>query len=63
MPAVKKIITEKSNGNGIVSKKVKDHQNDPFILKQVAAAKEFLNRPGMQDQLKKLAKKYEKRPD
>ena len=63
MPTIKKIATEKGNGNGIVNEKVKDHQNDPFVLKQVAAAKEFLNRPGMQEQLKKLAKQYEEKPD
>ena len=57
MPAVKKIITEK--GNIIVSEKLKNHQNDPFVLKKVAAAKEVLNRPGMQEQLKKIAEKYD----
>jgi|GEM_PF-1535720 len=62
MPAVKK-VAEKGSSNGVISEKVKDHQNDPFVLKQVAAAKEFLNRPGMQEQLKKLAKQYEEKPD
>jgi hypothetical protein len=41
----------------------KSHQNDPFVLKQVAVAKEFLNRVGLQEQLKKLSKKYEEKPD
>ncbi|MFI5136506.1 MAG: hypothetical protein ACHQIM_01680 [Sphingobacteriales bacterium] len=61
MPAVKKISIEK--GSGILTETNKSHQNDPFVLKQVAAANEFLNRPGMQEQLKKLAKKYEEKSE
>jgi hypothetical protein len=60
MPVVKNKPTEKPNNvNGPVNDVVKNHQNDPFVLKKVATAKELLNRPGMQEQLKKLAEKYD----
>jgi hypothetical protein len=61
MPGVKDITKGKANYNAIVNDTAKDHGNDPFVLKQVAAAKEILNRPGMQEQLKKLAEKYEEK--
>ena len=61
MPAVKKIITEQRSD--VLTENVKDYQNDPFVLKKVARAKEVLNRPGMQEQLKKIDEKYNERPD
>ena len=63
MPGVKKATVSKSDyhGNAIVSDEVKDPGNDSFVLKQVAAAKEFLNWPGMQEQLRKLAEKHKEK--
>jgi PBP1b-binding outer membrane lipoprotein LpoB len=61
MPAVKKIMTEK--GSVTLTENVKDYQNDPFVLKKVARAKEVLSRPGMQEQLKKITEIYNERPD
>ena len=61
MPAVKNTITKTASSHGIISETVKNHQNDPFVLKQAAAAKTLLNRPGVQEQLKELSKKYEEK--
>jgi len=49
MPAIKKMsVNEKHyHGNGIVSNKVKDHGNDPFIIKKVQDAKAFLLENGL----------------
>ena len=46
----------------VIIDNAESHANDPFVLKKVAAAKEFLNRPGMMEQLKKLAEKQEEKP-
>jgi hypothetical protein len=59
MPAVKKIITEQRSD--VLTENVKDYQNDPFVLKKVARAKEVLSRPGMQEQLKKIAEKIQRK--
>jgi len=61
MPVVKKTITEKRNG--VLTENAKDYENDPFVLKKVARAKEVLNRPGMQEQLNKITEIYNERPD
>ena len=61
MPAVKKIITEKRGGS--LTENGKDYQNDAFVLKKVARAKEVLSRPDMQEQLNKLTEVYNERPD
>ncbi len=61
MPANKNKTPEKTNHNSSMGECVKDRYDDPFVLKQVAAATEVLNRPGVQEQLKKIAKKYEEK--
>jgi hypothetical protein len=49
MPAVKKApVNEKGYyGNAIVSDKVKDHGNDPFVVKKLEEAKAFLRKNGL----------------
>lgn len=50
MPAVKKeTINEKSeyNGSAIVSDKVKDHGNDPFVVKKLQEATAFIRENGL----------------
>ena len=49
MPAVKKAtVNEKGYyGNAIVSDKVKDHGNDPFVVKKLEEAKAFLLKNGL----------------
>jgi len=59
MPSVKKIIAEQRGD--VLTENVKDYQNDPFVLKKVARAKEVLNRPGMQEQLKKIDEKIQRK--
>jgi hypothetical protein len=45
MPSVKKTtVTEKGYGKPIISDEVRSHANDPFVLDQVAKAKEFLRK-------------------
>jgi hypothetical protein len=61
MPAVKNPLTEKGHGKAVIVENMKNHDNDPFVLKKVAAAKEKLNQPGMAEQLKKLAEKSEEK--
>lgn len=58
MPVVKKTTVNKKGfyGNAIVSDKVQDHGNDPFIVKKVEEAKAFLLKNGLNglpDQLNK----------
>jgi hypothetical protein len=58
MPAIKKASANENGyyGNAIVSDKVKDHGNDPFVVKKVEAAKAFLDKNGLNglpDKLKK----------
>jgi hypothetical protein len=49
MPTVKKVTANKNgyHGNAIVSDKVKDHGNDPFVVKKVEEAKAFLRKNGL----------------
>lgn len=58
MPAVKKTTGNKKNiyGNAIVSDKVKDHGNDPFVVKKIEEAKLFFQKNvlnGLPDYLSK----------
>lgn len=58
MPADKKATADKKSvfGNAIVSDKVNDHGNDPFVVKKVEEAKAFLQKNGLNglpDQLSK----------
>lgn len=39
--------TEIGYGPAIISKDVKDHSNDPFVLQKVEKAKEFLKKSGL----------------
>lgn len=43
MPAVKKITTNEKRyyGGAVISDKVKDHENDPFVVKKMEEAKSF----------------------
>jgi len=48
MPAIKKVTADqKSYGNAINSDKVKDHSNDPFVVKKAEEAKAFLQKNGL----------------
>ena len=50
MPAIKKENVNKKGGyysNAIVSDKVKDHANDPFVLKKLEEAKAFIRENGL----------------
>jgi len=49
MPAVKKATANEKGyyGNAIVSDKVKDHGNDPFVIKKLEEAKAFLRKNGL----------------
>lgn len=57
MPAIKKTTTSKKNhGSAIISDKVQDHGNDPFVVKKVEEARAFLQKNGLNglpDQLSK----------
>lgn len=49
MPPVRKAIVSKLSvyDNAIVSDKVQDHANDPFVVKKVEEAKAFLHKNGL----------------
>jgi hypothetical protein len=49
MPAVKKAIANEKGyyGRAIISDEVMDHGNDPFVVKKVEKAKEFLRKNGL----------------
>lgn len=49
MPADKKVTEDKKNvyGIAIISDKVKDHGNDPFVVKKVEEAKSFFQKIGL----------------
>lgn len=48
MPAVKKVNEKGYYGSAaIVSDKVKDHGNDPFVVKKLEEAKAFLRKNGL----------------
>jgi len=55
MPAVNKKteVIEKGYGRAIVSDKVRSHANDPFFVKKVEEAKEFMRKHPLPDHLKK----------
>jgi len=54
MPAIKKEREAKLNyGNTIVDETVKDHSNDPFVVKKNEEAKAFLQKNGFPTQVKK----------
>lgn len=57
MPAVKKSTADKKGylDNAIISDKVKDHENDPFIVKKVEEAKAFLRKNGLNGLLDRSA--------
>ncbi len=46
-------IVETGYGRAIVSDKVKSHANDPFFVKKVEEAKEFMRKHPLPDHLKK----------
>jgi len=52
MPAIEKNTT-KGFGHGIVSSEVKNHDNDPFVVKKVEKAKETIRRVGFPEIKKK----------
>jgi hypothetical protein len=53
MPAIKKERnTELGYGKAIVSNTVKDHSNDPFVVKKAEEAKAFLRKNGFPGQVK-----------
>ena len=49
MPAVRKLISKNKgyNSRAVISDKVKDHGNDPFVVKKVEEAKAFLLKNGL----------------
>jgi len=49
MPAIKKTTANGKDyySSAIISDKVKDHGNDPFVLKKVEEAKAFLRKNGL----------------
>jgi len=49
VPAVKKEVVNESDylGSAIVSDKVKDRENDPFVLKKLEEAKAFIRENGL----------------
>lgn len=49
MPVDKKATVNKKGfyGNAIISDKVQDHGNDPFVAKKVEEAKDFLLKNGL----------------
>jgi len=53
MPAIKKPTTVIGYGPPVIDNDFKDHSNDPFVLKKVAAAKEALKTLKFPDHLKK----------
>jgi hypothetical protein len=52
MPAIVKNTT-KGFGHGIVSSEVKNHDNDPFVVKKVEKSKETIRRVGFPEIKKK----------
>ncbi|HEY2580722.1 MAG TPA: hypothetical protein VGI43_02895 [Mucilaginibacter sp.] len=58
MPAVKKSIKNNKDyyGKTVIGNEVSDHGNDPFVVRKVEEAKEFLRKNGLKglpDQLEK----------
>ncbi|HEY4325462.1 MAG TPA: hypothetical protein VGN20_15810 [Mucilaginibacter sp.] len=53
MSTVKKASNPKSNHKAVISTEVRDHSNDPFVLKKVAEAKETLSKTDLSILLKK----------
>jgi hypothetical protein len=45
--------TPKKIGNAIISDKVKDYGNDPFVIKKAKQSKEFLEKHGFPKELVK----------
>ncbi|WP_295672708.1 hypothetical protein [uncultured Mucilaginibacter sp.] len=52
MPAIVK-NTNKGFGHGTVSSEIKNHDNDPFVVKKVQKAKETIQRVGFPGMKKK----------
>jgi len=53
MSTVRKTSVKEKEDNIIVSDKVRSHANDPFFVKKVEEAKEFLRKHPLPDHLKK----------
>ena len=53
MPIVKKMPNSKSNSKAIIDDRIRDHSNDPFVLKKVAQAKETLSKTDLSNLIKK----------
>lgn len=53
MPAVKKRVTVKGYREPAIDSSIKSHENDPFVIKKVAEAKEFFLKNPLPDHLKK----------
>jgi hypothetical protein len=53
MPSKDKNSPQKKIGNAIISDKVRDYGNDPFIIKKAKQSKEFLEKHGFPKELVK----------
>ena len=51
MSSKDKNTTQKKIGNAIISDKVKDYGNEPFIIKKAKESKEFLEKHGFPKEL------------